>query len=135
MKSAMLTALGTRGWYGKPGCGALSKGRATMLLRFNTYRASLELLLVPKELRGQGLGNESMKDLTAAADEVGAVLTLTVMPMDRGGPDEAALTRLYSAHGFLPGGRGAGGEPLMNRAPIRTIEDGPAVSALDGGPK
>ena len=134
MRASLLNALGSRGWEGKDGSPVISKGRVTMMLAFTSYRASLELLLVPKEMRGRGLGDAAMRDLTGAADETGAVLTLMIMPMGRGGPDQAALVLLYSAHGFVLAGKGAGGEPLMNRVPRPSLRAEGAPSGLDAGP-
>lgn len=134
MRTEILSALASRGWVGNPGSPIVSKGRVTMMLAFTSYRASLDLLLVPKDLRGGGLGNAAMRDLTGAADASGAALTLMVMPMGRDGPDEATLIRLYSAHGFVLAGKAADGEPLMNRAPRPAPRADDVPSGLDAGP-
>ena len=62
--------------------------------------ATLDRVVVPKEMRGQGVGSEFMSDLVKAADADGARIGLT--PSSDLGGNKARLTEFYKRYGFLP---------------------------------
>lgn len=63
-------------------------------------QATLGKVVIPKELRGQGLGTEFMNALTQAADADGAQLALT--PSNHFGGNKARLVEFYKRFGFVP---------------------------------
>jgi len=63
-------------------------------------KATLGKVVVPKELRGQGVGTEFMEALTKAADEDGAQLALT--PSNHFGGSKSRLVDFYRRFGFVP---------------------------------
>lgn len=62
--------------------------------------ATLDRVVVPKEMRGQGVGSEFMAELVKAADADGARIGLT--PSSDLGGNKARLTEFYKRYGFVP---------------------------------
>lgn len=60
----------------------------------------LSKIVVPEELRGQGVGTIFMNDLTKMADESGMQLALT--PSSGFGGNKNKLTEWYKKFGFVP---------------------------------
>jgi GNAT superfamily N-acetyltransferase len=62
--------------------------------------ATLNKIVVPKEMRGQGIGTQFMQDLAAAADQNGTRVALT--PSSDFGGNKARLEQFYKQFGFVP---------------------------------
>lgn len=62
--------------------------------------ATLSKVVVPKELRGQGVGSSFMGDLTQAADKDGATVALS--PSSDFGGSKSRLLDFYKRFGFIP---------------------------------
>jgi GNAT superfamily N-acetyltransferase len=62
-------------------------------------RLVVDKIVVPKEMRGQGVGSSVIQEVTQFADELGVPLSLDPST-DFGGKSKAALERFYSRHGF-----------------------------------
>ncbi len=63
-------------------------------------KATLSRVVVPKEMRNQGVGSNFMRDLTAAADADGATLALS--PSSDFGGSKTRLVQFYKDFGFVP---------------------------------
>lgn len=63
-------------------------------------RINLSKVVVPKEMRGQGVGSAFMRDLVGMADEQGKTVTLT--PSSDFGGNKARLEQFYKQFGFVP---------------------------------
>lgn len=67
-------------------------------------RWHLFFIVVPKELRGQGLGEQVMQALIEDADDAGVTITLTPTVLDSPGDkatSRARLVRFYRRFGFV----------------------------------
>lgn len=62
--------------------------------------ATLDQLVVPKEMRNKGIGTQVMQDLIAEADSQGVPLALT--PSSDFGGSKARLMDFYKQFGFVP---------------------------------
>lgn len=62
-------------------------------------RISLSQIVVPKELRGKGIGTSAMKQLMAYADRTGRRIELT--PSSDFGGSKARLEKFYGSLGFV----------------------------------
>lgn len=128
----MLGALSIKGWGEDPTTGSLSREGVVISLSFNSYRASLEMIIVPREMRGGGMGRRALEDLISAADLCGTALTLMVVRGCDGGPDASGLVRFYESLGFSLGGKGRDGGLMMSRLPEPSSNG--HSSGLDEGP-
>ena len=63
-------------------------------------RMHLDVLIVPKEERRQGIGSSIMSELTSVADQEN--LTMSVTPSTSFGGSKAGLDRFYRKFGFSP---------------------------------
>lgn len=63
-------------------------------------RLHLDVLIVPKEQRRQGVGSAIMQELTSTADREG--LTMSVTPSTDFGGTKEGLHRFYRNFGFTP---------------------------------
>jgi GNAT superfamily N-acetyltransferase len=59
---------------------------------------TLHKIVVPKHLRGKGVGTQKMKELTKHADETGKRVVLT--PTKDFGGSISRLKKFYKSHGF-----------------------------------
>jgi len=77
--------------------------RNTILDRPDRGTIQLADLVVPKEMRGQGVGHEFMNELTNHADRAGRTITLTPAQRDdrMGTTSTARLRSFYGEHGFV----------------------------------
>ncbi|TDB88335.1 hypothetical protein E1264_11675 [Actinomadura sp. KC216] len=80
---------------------------------------TLNLIRTTPVLRGQGLAEAALNDLTALADRWGVPLRLVVEPIEGDlDVDPARLLRWYGSHGFIVTGvRERDGAPIMERSP------------------
>lgn len=62
-------------------------------------KATLSKVVVPKEMRGQGVGSDFMEELVRAADADGSVVQLT--PSSDFGGNKARLKEFYKRFGFV----------------------------------
>jgi GNAT superfamily N-acetyltransferase len=62
-------------------------------------RLVVDKIVVPKEMRGQGVGSEVMREIAELADANGVPVSLSPST-DFGGSSKAALERFYGRHGF-----------------------------------
>jgi GNAT superfamily N-acetyltransferase len=60
---------------------------------------TLDTIIVPKELRGQGLGSTAMKKIIQYADKSGKIVALT--PSDAHGGSKTRLIKFYKQFGFV----------------------------------
>ena len=72
----------------------------TLCLGGSTRFLVLDMIFVPKPLRGQGLARAAMQDLVDAADGAGRPMALT--PDSGLGSSKARLVAFYRGFGFVP---------------------------------
>lgn len=77
----------------------LSKGFEAEFNTLNDKLVTIEILGIPKELHGQGLGTQIMTKLCSMADEQGVVLQLR--PSSSSTHSRAKLIKFYSNFGFV----------------------------------
>ena len=61
---------------------------------------NLSKIVVPKELRGTGIGSKTMQDIVDRMDREGAIIVLT--PDTAFGGSKGRLIKFYKSFGFVP---------------------------------
>jgi GNAT superfamily N-acetyltransferase len=81
----------------------------------------IDLISVPREIRGRGCARQALAEIAAWADASGTELSLTATSAL--GSNVPRLLGLYADYGFVPTGLNRGGDAKMRRSPQAVERD------------